>query len=522
MSLFFPDFQNLSMFEIKTRISQLTNLGKPEQDFLFSSIDAWKQDDKYKLMITAEDYYKNEGDIKDKKRLYIDRKGIQREDEKLSNTKLFHPYMRKLTRQKVNYLLSKPFTVQTKDDKFAEALTTYFDKKFRRLLKNTGRDAVVKGIAWIQVYYDEEGTLKFKRIPSEEIIPFWKDSEHTELNAFIRVYNITRFDKKGAKKVVYKVEYCTLSGVYYYEMSDNGLIPDPDMGTELRGHFVALKEQSDSYGNVLLDEKGNTVYKEIEATWDRIPLVPFKYNADELSLLTQIKSKVDNYDRISSSLADTILDVPDSIKVVKNYDGTDKGEFTQNLATYRTAFVGEDGGVDVVNIPIDITAIEAHLTRLRKDIYDAGNGVDIQNEDLGNASGVALKYRYSDLADDVEDMANEFAAGMDELMWFIKVDMQAKGIGDYMATEYEIIFNTDMIINESDVINEAKASVGVISDETIVANHPWVTDATEELKKLKKQRAEAIQEELDMMANQDFGGSGNSDSGNGNKEGGDE
>ena len=40
----------------------------------------------------------------------------------------------------------------------------------------------------------------------------------------------------------------------------------------------------------------------------------------------------------------------------------------------------------------------------------------------------------------------------------------------------------------------------VISDETIVANHPWVTDAVEEMDKLKKQKEEAMQESMDMMA----------------------
>ena len=32
-----------------------------------------------------------------------------------------------------------------------------------------------------------------------------------------------------------------------------------------------------------------------------------------------------------------------------------------------------------------------------------------------------------------------------------------------------------------------KASVGVISDKTIVANHPWVQDADEEMKQLEEE-----------------------------------
>ena len=62
--------------------------------------------------------------------------------------------MRKLTNQKVTYLLSKELAIQSDDEKFNDLVTDYIDKKFLKMLKNVGRDAIVNGIAWLQVYYE--------------------------------------------------------------------------------------------------------------------------------------------------------------------------------------------------------------------------------------------------------------------------------------------------------------------------------------------------------------------------------
>jgi hypothetical protein len=47
-----------------------------------------------------------------------------------------------------------------------------------------------------------------------------------------------------------------------------------------------------------------------------------------------------------------------------------------------------------------------------------------------------------------------------------------------------------MITNDSEDVEIASKSKGVISDETIVSNHPCVEDVAEELKRLKKQAKE--------------------------------
>ncbi len=505
--MFFMNYETAAMMDIKSRIERLSNHGKPQEEFLFANINEFQDSEQRKMMLTAQDYYVNDNDIKDRKRYYIDRRGVLQEAENLTNSKLRHPFMRKLVNQKVNYLLSKEFSVQCDDEQFSELLLEYLDRHFMRKIKNVGRDSIINGIAWMQVYYNDKGELSFKRIPSEEVIPFWADADHTQLEAVIRYYTVIRYLPDGVKKEIMKVEYHTTEGVWYYIKGDRGLIPDPEKGEGASGHFVVQQGQKDEEGNVLLDEDGNPVVSELEANWEKVPFVAFKYNSDEISLLKWVKTLIDDYDINTSDTSNNLQDVPNSIKVVKNYDGTDKGEFTQNLATFRTAFVSGDGDMKAIETKMDIQAIDSHLTRLRKDIYEAGNGVDTQEASLGNSSGVALKFRYVDLDTDTDDMAGEYSAALEELIWFIKVDLFNRGLGDFYATDYEIIFNTDNIINEHEIIEDARNSVGIISDETIMANHPWVTDTQQELDRFNKEKEEKMSETLEMMAqyDDDFG-----------------
>ena len=493
--MFLQNYITTANLDNKSFIKRLAELGKPQENFILANINEFKQGEFLKNIKKAQDYYDSKHDILDKKRYYIDRQGTKREDEHLTNTTLVHPYFKKLVNQKVNYLLAKEFTLQVNENdskavKFKEDCSKYFDRTFMRKLKSIGKQAIINGIAWVQVYYNEKGKLGFKRIPTEEVIPFWHDAEHTVLDGLIRFYTITEYLPDNDKVEVIKVEYYTLEGVWYYEIRDGHLRLDRNkvsVENPYKGHFQSQEQ----------DEKGTLITT--ERVWERIPFVAFKYNDEETSLLNDVKTLIDNYDKVTSDTGDMISDVPNAIKVVTGYGGTDKGEFSQNLATYRTIFVEEGGSVQLLQSEADTTATEAHLARLKEDIYEVGNGVNIQKDVLNATSGVALKIRYADLDADCMAMGANFGAGIEELCWFIQSDLSSEQ--DIDEVEFDVIFNADGIINETDVVMNCKNSVGVISNETIIANHPWITDLDVELKRVEKQK----EEEQELLENEIFG-----------------
>ena len=68
--------------------------------------------------------------------------------------------------------------------------------------------------------------------------------------------------------------------------------------------------------------------------------------------------------------------------------------------------------------------------------------------------------------------------------------------------DVEIIFNMDTIVNESQVIEDIAKSVGIVSDETLIANHPWIDDVEEELARLKKEKEQEAQDYLQPIPEQ--------------------
>lgn len=500
--MFLMNYLTSSMLDMRSLIHTLEQLGEPQKEFITACLNEFKGTDKYKEMLKAQDYYGGKHDILEKKRYYIDRQGVKREDQHLTNSKLIHPYFTKLVNQKVNYLLAKEFSLQVDDGnqqalKFRDLCGKYFNKDFMRRLKTIGKHAIINGIAWVQVYYNEQGKLSFKRIPSEEIIPFWHDAEHTQLDGILRFYTMTEYKRGGEKEEITKIEYYTNEGVWYYEVRAGKLVIDTSVVTKEQpytGHFQLQTKDKD--GKDITEQR----------VWDRIPFVAFKYNEEEISLLRYVKTLIDDYDQRTSNTSDLISDVPNAVRVVRGYGGGDKGEFSQNLATYRTIFVDDaQGGVEQLESKADTTCTEAHLSRLKEDIYETGNGVNIQKDMLSETSGVALKLRYADLDQDCMSMASNFAASLEQLCWFIKVDLLHEiGDIDFDEIELDILFNADGIINEMDVIQNCMNSVGIISDETIIANHPWTTDLDREIERVEQQREEQ-QELQDDNVNSGFG-----------------
>lgn len=188
-------------------------------------IREFKASEQYANMIQAEAYYRNRTDVQRKTNDVANR----------SNTRIEHPILKKLVDQKANYLLGKPFTVDTKNSSYGDALNDVFDQTFRRKIKSLGKGAVKSGIAWLQPYFDD-GKLAFMRIPSAELVPIWRDAERTKLDAFIRFYDQVIYI--GTRKhTITHAELWWTGGVKYFKT-------DAFAGT-IAGDFIVDTEHGD-------------------------------------------------------------------------------------------------------------------------------------------------------------------------------------------------------------------------------------------------------------------------------------
>lgn len=443
-------------------ISDMVQDITPDIDILAMEIKEWEDSERRKNMITGEQYYLNKTDIQ-KKTQKIEWK---------ANNKLAHGFAKKLVDQKIGYLLSKAPTFATEVKPYAALVQDTFDRGMLKKIKNVGKEAINKGIAYLHPYYTDSGNLTFKKFSSEQVIVNWADNEHMEVLSFARVFETTHYinKKKTTKK---KVEYYHPKGIQYFVFEGGRLIPDVEAGIETTFHFLINDEPK---------------------LWEKVPLIHFKYNEEEQPLIDSIKSLVDNYNTQASTNADLLADIPNFIYKLINYGGQDLTEFLQELNDYMAISLDKDGDVGKLQAEIETEAAEKEIDRTRNSIYELGRGVDTREQGLGDASGVALRFRYSDLDMDCNILETEFQASIEHMMWFINTHYLLMGYGDYTEESLEVIFNRDIIIAETEAVENCEKSAGILDDKTIRENHPWYTPDVED--RLDKQKAEE-QEEIE-------------------------
>ena len=142
------------------------------------------------------------------------------------------------------------------------------------------------------------------------------------------------------------------------------------------------------------------------------------------------------------------------------------------------------------------------LAYLKKALIENAMGYDAKDDRMaGNPNQMNIQSMYSDIDLDANGTEVEYKASMEQVIWFVNSHLANTGQGDFTGENVDIIFNRDVLINESEAIANLRQSVGLLSTETIIAQHPFVTDPQAELERLKKEQLEAMK----MMDYQDLG-----------------
>ena len=270
--------------------------------------------------------------------------------------------------------------------------------------------------------------------------------------------------------------------ITFFELSDGGTLKPVE--PFVQNYFTITNEDGTETGY----------------NWTKIPLIPFKYNSKEIPLIKMVKNLQDGLNVILSNFQNNMEeDVRNTILILKNYDGQNLGEFRKNLAAVGAVKVrtvdGADGGVDKLTIEVNSENYKAIIEIFKKAIIENAMGYDAKDDRLaGNPNQMNIQSMYSDIDLDANNMETEFQASLEDLLWFINCHFANMGMGDFEGEEVEIIFNRDILISEGEVIENCGKSVGVLSDETIIANHPWVDDPQAELERLKKQKEENMEQ----------------------------
>lgn len=417
-------------------------------------------------ILQAKSYYKNHNDIINKG---VTPKSETKDPLRSADNRIPHNLHQLLVDEKVSYLFTYPPIISIDNDNINKQINDILGEDYSRKLKNVAIESSNSGVGWIHYWIDtkEERQFKYEVVNSEEIIAIYQNGLEKKLENIIRYYTVK-------EEVENELEERTYVYIEYWS----------------KDKFIKWKMR-DSYTN-----SPESVEK-ISHDLGEVPFIEFDNNRYKTNDLDKVKQLIDLRDKVISGFANDIEDIQQIIYILQNYSGTNLNEFLSDLKRFKAIKIendgtGSSGGVETLSIDIPVDARNVLTTYLKEQIYEAGQGLQQDISTSGSLSGVALKFFYRKLELKSGLMETEFRSGLNTL---VKAILKFLNVNAYYKINQT--WTRNMINNDLENAQIAQMSTGIISKETILENHPWVSDIQIENDRLEeeKQQEESVFEQ---------------------------
>lgn len=435
---------------------------------------------------SADNYFGcNNEQIAKKTRTYYDKDGKEHENPNASNAKIPANFYRMLIQQKQDYVFAKSFIFKISDETEQEIDLNENDygKEWLKFLKEKlyhfaylfSEKAISHGLTWCYVWIDENGELQLKNVSAQYIYPVWKDNEHTKLDKLVYNYTVKKYNSLNPTIAEY-AEYWTDEERIVYDVSDYSDVSDVknEMGEVIHSHMIQ-------------DNNG--------VSWEKIPFIVFKGTTDEKSMLKFIKEYIDNYDELNSKSVDGLNDDLDPLLVFKGIspDIKDLLEAREIAKMTRTISLDTDGDAHYIQAQTAIDSYAMTLSRLKKDIYSFGYGIDYEDVRFGgNPNQLVIKSLYQNLDTYTDGLERHFQNFINELKYFFDkwYAFSNKGVfEDIQKYKISVKLDRSMMINQSSLIDDTVKLAGTgVSQKTLLEYNPVIQDVDLELDRIKEQQ----------------------------------
>ncbi|MBZ4647521.1 MAG: EJp40 [Clostridia bacterium] len=402
-----------------------------------------------KKAATAEQYYRNKNDIKEKGVLNQQYDAYLRENNlnplRNADNRISHNWHKLLVDQKVSYGFSYPPLFDVGNPDINKKITRVLGDEYSKVIKDLAVDASNCGVAWLHIWEDENG-FNYAVVDPKQVIPIYSSDLKKELVAVLRAYELTGDDGVSYQRF----EYWTDKDCTFFIRESNG--------------EINLEFAFEGIPNIIKHKVA------------MVPFIPLYNNSTHTSDLDLYKDLIDAYDKVVSGFANDLDDVQEVIFVITNYGGESREDFLTDLKKYKTIKVDADGEVNTIRAEII-----------------SGMGVNPDPEKFGNASGVSLQFLYSLLELKMALMETEFRLGLAKL---VRAILRHIGVSDNVNIIQT--WTRNAIRNDLETVQMLGMSGNIISERTKTKNHPLTEDIEEELKQIEKEK-----KDLDKELNSD-------------------
>ena len=373
-------------------------------------------------------------------------------DKSKPNNKIANAYASYITDTLVGYFIGEPISYTSNDDVLLQDLSMIFEyndeaDENAELAKN----ASIYGVAYEMLYLSEEDKMiRFKALNPKEIIPIFDKTVEQNLMAVIRYYD----------------DYDVVDDKTYtlVEVIDNTMVRRYKMDNS----FLLLEEYPHYFGMV--------------------PVAIYKNNEEERGDFEAVISLIDAYDKMES---DTLNDFEYFVDAyLALYGFTAEPEDVAQMKENRILLMDEGTSAEWLIKQTSDTYVENMKNRLDADIHKFAKCPNMADKEFAsNASGVAIKFKLLGTENLVSIKERKFKRGLQQRLELMSMINSVLREGfDWRAID--IIFTRNIPSNDSDIANMVNTLKDIVSEETLLAQIPFVEDVQDELERLKKEREE--------------------------------
>ena len=398
----------------------------------------------YRHKVRLKGYYVGKNDV-------LNKKG---RSNGAPNNRIVSNYCQYIADMSTGFFLGRPIAYTTTEEN-QEKLNTlldifrYNDESAHNL--ELAEETSITGEGFEILYMDSDAMIRFKSIPSEEVIIICEANLEENVLYALRRYRVYDFNGTTYKDYV---EIYDADNVRYYDYS----------GTRL----------------TLTDTKPNF--------FDDVPIIEYPNNKQRRGDFENVLTLVDAYNMTQSLSLDDLMDFTDAFLVIRGMGGTNEDDVQRMRLNKVLEFDDTSGSAEWLIKNLNDSYIENLKNRLQTDIHKFSNIPDMSDDNFaGNATGVAIKYKLIGLEQIRSRKEREFKKALQRRIELISGMLKTKSIDAIDFRDVEITFTPNIPANTQEQAQIVKDLQGVVSQKKLLSLLPFVEDPVAELEELKKE-----------------------------------
>lgn len=368
------------------------------------------------------------------------------------NNKIANAYASYITDTLVGYFIGEPITYTSNDEVLLQDLSMimeYNDEADENA--ELAKNASIYGVAYEMLYLSEEDKMiRFKSLNPKEVIPIFDKTIEQNLLAVMRYYDDYDYVEDNTFTIV--------------EVIDSKFVRRYKLDT------------------------GLSLLEEYQHYFSMVPVAIFKNNEDESGDFEQVISLIDAYDKMESDSLNDFEYFVDAYLAL--YGFTADSEDVKKMKENRVLLMDEGTSAEWLIKQTSDAYVENMKNRLDKDIHKFAKCPNMSDQEFAsNASGIAIKFKLLGTENLVSIKERKFKRGLQQRLELMSMINSVLREGfDWRAID--IIFTRNIPSNDTDIANMVNTLKDIVSEETLLAQIPFVDDVQAELEKVKKEREE--------------------------------